>query len=102
MQRQQAFVPVWPTRASSRRPRGTVLPGSAARAAALLFDEEAVHRPRHTYEVKAFTPVRIATLLQVADPETALIVRTLASTGLRFGELAGHTSCRFGGAAGLD
>ena len=49
---------------------------------------ENVHRPRHEYEVKAFTPVEIATLLEVADPETGLIVRTLASTGLRFGELA--------------
>jgi integrase len=48
-----------------------------------------VHRPRHEYEVKAFTPVQIATLLEVADAETALIVRVLASTGLRFGELAG-------------
>lgn len=34
-------------------------------------------------------PAEIATLLEVADPETGLIVRTLASTGLRFGELAG-------------
>jgi integrase len=50
---------------------------------------ENVHRPRHEYEVKAFTPEQIRTLLEVADPETALIVRLLASTGLRFGELAG-------------
>jgi len=50
---------------------------------------ENVHRPRHEYEVKAFTPAEIATLLEVADPESALIVRTLASTGMRFGELAG-------------
>jgi integrase len=50
---------------------------------------EHVHRPRHRYEVKAFTPGEIATLLQVADPEMGLIVRLLASTGLRFGELAG-------------
>ena len=50
---------------------------------------ENVHRPRHKYQVKAFTPGQIGTLLEVADPETALLVRTLASTGLRFGELAG-------------
>jgi integrase len=50
---------------------------------------EHVHRPRHEYVVSAFTPAQIGTLLQVADPETGLIVRTLASTGLRFGELAG-------------
>jgi integrase len=50
---------------------------------------ENVHRPRHEYEVKAFTPEQLATLLEVADPETGLIVRVLASTGLRFGELAG-------------
>jgi len=50
---------------------------------------EHVHRPRHRYSVRAFTPAEIATLLEVADPETALMVRMLASTGLRFGELAG-------------
>ena len=50
---------------------------------------EHVHRPRHEYEVKAFTPAQIAALMEVADSETALIVRVLASTGLRFGELAG-------------
>jgi len=50
---------------------------------------ENVHRPRHAYSVQAFTPGEIATLLELADAETALIVRTLASTGLRFGELAG-------------
>jgi integrase len=48
-----------------------------------------VHRPRHEYQVRAFSPEQIGTLLEVADPETALLVRTLASTGLRFGELAG-------------
>ena len=47
------------------------------------------HRPRHTHSVQAFMPVDIATLLEVADPEMSLIIRTLASTGLRFGELAG-------------
>jgi len=55
---------------------------------------EHVHRPRHKYKVRAFTPAQIATLLAVADPETALIVRLLASTGLRIGELAG---LRWGG-----
>jgi integrase len=50
---------------------------------------ENVRRPRHKYRVQAFTPTQIATLLEVADAETALIVRLLASTGLRFGELAG-------------
>jgi len=50
---------------------------------------EHVHRPRHEYQVKAFTAAQIATLLEVADSETALFVRVLAATGLRFGELAG-------------
>jgi integrase len=50
---------------------------------------ENVHSLRHTYKVKAFTPQQIATLLEVADAESGLIVRTLASTGMRFGELAG-------------
>lgn len=50
---------------------------------------EGVHRPRHKYEVRAFTPAQIATLLDVAEREAGLIVRLLASTGLRFGELAG-------------
>jgi len=50
---------------------------------------ENVHRPRRAYSVQTFTPGEIATLLELADPETALIVRRLASTGMRFGELAG-------------
>lgn len=50
---------------------------------------EHVHRPKHVYSVRAFSPLEIATLLEVADAETGLLVRTLASTGLRFGELAG-------------
>jgi len=50
---------------------------------------ENVHRPRHQYEVKAFTPEQIGALLEVADPETGLIVRMFAATGLRFGEVAG-------------
>ncbi|MGH8141570.1 MAG: tyrosine-type recombinase/integrase [Steroidobacteraceae bacterium] len=50
---------------------------------------EDVHRPRYHSKVAAFTPVQIGALLEVADAETALIVRLLASTGLRFGELAG-------------
>jgi hypothetical protein len=39
--------------------------------------------------VQAFTPSQIAALLKAADPETGLIIRMLACTGLRFGELAG-------------
>lgn len=50
---------------------------------------ENVHRPRHEYEVRAFTPQEIARLLAAADAETELLIRVLASTGLRFGELAG-------------
>jgi integrase len=50
---------------------------------------EDVHRPRYQSKVAAFTPAQIGTLLEVADAEMGLIVRLLASTGLRFGELAG-------------
>jgi integrase len=50
---------------------------------------EDVHRPRYKSEVSAFTPAQIATLLEVADTEAGIFVRMAASTGLRFGELAG-------------
>ncbi|HEY6482228.1 MAG TPA: hypothetical protein VIY54_01750 [Steroidobacteraceae bacterium] len=39
---------------------------------------ENVHRPRHEYEVRAFTPQEIARLLAAADAETELLIRVLA------------------------
>jgi integrase len=39
--------------------------------------------------VRAFTAVELITLANNADATTALLIRTAASTGLRFGELAG-------------
>jgi integrase len=50
---------------------------------------EDVHRPRYKSKVAAFTPAQIATLLEVADAEAGLFIRMAASTGMRFGELAG-------------
>jgi integrase len=50
---------------------------------------EDVHRPRYQSRVAAFTPVQIATLLDVADAEAGLFIRMAASTGMRFDELAG-------------
>jgi integrase len=39
--------------------------------------------------VSAFTGIEVATLANFADPATALLIRTAARTGLRFGDLAG-------------
>jgi integrase len=50
---------------------------------------EDVHRPRYKSKVSAFTPRQIATLLDVDDAEAGLFIRMAASTGMRFGELAG-------------
>jgi len=50
---------------------------------------EDVHRPKYRTKVRAFTPAEIAVLVEEADAETALFIRTAATTGLRFGELAG-------------
>jgi integrase len=50
---------------------------------------EDVRKPRYRSRVRAFSAEEIATLLEHADAETALLIRTAASTGLRFGELAG-------------
>ena len=50
---------------------------------------EDVHRPRYKSKVAAFTPTQIAILLDVADAEAGLFIRMAASTGMRFGELAG-------------
>jgi integrase len=50
---------------------------------------EGVRKPRYKVKVRAFTAAEVATLAQHADESTALLIRTAASTGLRFGELAG-------------
>jgi integrase len=50
---------------------------------------EDVRKPKYKVKVRAFTGVEIATLANFADDATALLIRTAASTGLRFGELAG-------------
>jgi integrase len=48
-----------------------------------------VRKPRFKVKVRAFTAAEVATLAHHADESTALLIRTSASTGLRFGELAG-------------
>ncbi len=50
---------------------------------------EDVRKPKYKVKVRAFTGIEVATLAQYADDATALLIRTAASTGLRFGELAG-------------
>jgi integrase len=50
---------------------------------------EDVRKPKYKVKVRAFTAAEVATLAQHADESTALLIRTAASTGLRFGELAG-------------
>ena len=50
---------------------------------------EDVRKPRYKVKVRAFTAAEVATLASEADEPTALLIRTAASTGLRFGELAG-------------
>jgi integrase len=48
-----------------------------------------VHKARSTSRVRAWTPDQVATLIAAADQDTAVLIRFAASTGLRFGELAG-------------
>lgn len=50
---------------------------------------EDVRKPRYKVKVHAFTAAQVALLAEKADESTALLIRTAASTGLRFGELAG-------------
>ena len=50
---------------------------------------EDVRKPRYKVKVRAFTAAEVAAIAEAADAATALLVRTGASTGLRFGELAG-------------
>jgi integrase len=50
---------------------------------------EDVHRPRYKSKVAAFTPAQIAALLEQAGSDAGLFIRLAASTGMRFGELAG-------------
>jgi integrase len=50
---------------------------------------EDVRKPKYKVKVRAFTGAEVATLAHHADDATALLIRTAASTGLRFGELAG-------------
>lgn len=48
-----------------------------------------MRKPKYKVKVRAFRGVEVATLANFADDATALLIRTAASTGLRFGELAG-------------
>jgi integrase len=50
---------------------------------------EDVRKPRYKVKVHAFTAANVAAISGEADEFTALLVRTAASTGLRFGEIAG-------------
>jgi integrase len=50
---------------------------------------EDVRKPKYKVKVRAFTGAEVATLAHHADDATALLILTAASTGLRFGELAG-------------
>jgi integrase len=50
---------------------------------------EDVRKPRYKVKVRAFTGIEVATITQAADQDAALLIRTAASTGLRFGEIAG-------------
>ena len=50
---------------------------------------EDVRKPRYKVKVRAFTAAEVARIAQAADERTALLIRTAASTGMRFGELAG-------------
>lgn len=45
--------------------------------------------PRYKVKVRAFTALEVATLANKADEAAALLIRTAASAGVRFGELAG-------------
>jgi len=50
---------------------------------------EDVRKPKYKTKVRAFTAAEVTLLAEKADESTALLIRTAASTGLRFGELAG-------------
>jgi integrase len=50
---------------------------------------EDVRKPKYKVKVHAFTAADVSAIAGIADEATALMVRTAASTGLRFGELAG-------------
>jgi integrase len=50
---------------------------------------EDVRKPKYKAKVRALTPDEIAALIANADVDTSLFVRIGASSGLRFGELAG-------------
>jgi len=50
---------------------------------------EDVRKPRYKVKVRAFTAAEVGAIAESADEATALLVRTTASTGLRFGEIAG-------------
>jgi integrase len=50
---------------------------------------EDVRKPKYKKKVRAFTGAEVAALANHADEATALLIRTAASTGLRYGELAG-------------
>ena len=50
---------------------------------------EHVHKPRHKANVRAIRPDELALLLEHADPETRLLLRVSATTGLRASELFG-------------
>jgi integrase len=50
---------------------------------------EDVRKPKYKVKVRAFTAAEVAMLAHYADDATALLIRSAASTGLRFGELAG-------------
>jgi integrase len=50
---------------------------------------EDVRKPKYKFKVRAFTAAEVATLAHHAGDATALLIRSAASTGLRFGELGG-------------
>ena len=50
---------------------------------------EDVRKTNYKVKARAFTGIEIATLANFADAAAVLLIRTAASTGVRFGELAG-------------
>jgi len=50
---------------------------------------EDVRKPRYKVKVRSFTAAEVAAIAGKADEAAAILVRTAASTGLRFGEIAG-------------
>lgn len=50
---------------------------------------EDVRKPRYRVRVRAFTAAEVAAIAGNSADSTAILVRTAASTGLRFGEIAG-------------